>query len=157
MFGSLMPRGERSLFPSTDRFSRLLHQVEDEVKDLQEKFLGSNGGWLSEGKFSPTADLVETENAFEITLDLPGVKPEEVAVELKGGNLWITGKREEVKEEKDKTYHHVERLHGEFRRVLSLPSTIDEKKIEAAFDNGVLKITIAKAEEAKAKRIEIKG
>ncbi len=107
--------------------------------------------------FSPTTDLVETENQFEVTVDLPGLKPEEVNVELKDGALWISGKREEEKEEKGKTYHRIERRHGEFRRILPLPSTISEDQVDAKFDSGVLKITVPKCEESKTKHIEVKS
>ena len=69
-------------------------------------------------------DTNEKEDKFEVTVDLPGLKPEEVEVEFKGDSLWITGERKEEKEKKDKTYHRVERSYGEFRRVLPLPSAV---------------------------------
>ena len=123
-----------------------------------ERFSGGDDGWLTmASSFLPTTDLVETEKQFEVTVDLPGLKPEEVKVELKNGELWISGKREEEKEEKGKTYHRIERRHGEFRRVLLLPSTINEEKIDAKFENGVLKITVPKSEEVKTKHIEVKA
>jgi HSP20 family protein len=131
--------------------------MEEEMEDLVERFWGEDGGWLTgRPSFLPTTDLVETENQFEVTVDLPGLKPEEVVVELKNGDLWISGKREEEKEEKGKTYHRVERRHGEFHRVLPLPSTIKEENIEAKFENGVLRIIVPKSEEAKTKHIEVK-
>jgi HSP20 family protein len=132
----------------------MLNRMEEEMEDLVERFWGGDGGQLG---FLPTADVVETENQFEVTVDLPGLKPEEVNVELKNGELWISGKREEEKEEKGKTYHRIERRHGEFRRVLPLPSTINEEQIEAKFEHGVLRITVPKTEEAKPKHIEVKA
>ena len=112
---------------------------------------------MTEKGFMPTTDVVESENQFEVTVDLPGLKPEEVNVELKNGNLWISGRREEEKEEKGKTYHRIERRHGEFRRMLPLPSTISEEQIEAKFESGVLKVTVPKTEESKTKHIEVKA
>jgi HSP20 family protein len=136
----------------------MMSRMEEEFEDLMERFWGTDGGWLTTRTgFLPTTDLVETENQFEVTVDLPGLKPEEVNVELKNGELWISGKREEEKEEKGKTYHRIERRHGEFRRVLPLPHTINEKKIEAKFESGVLRITVPKTEEAKTKHIEVKA
>ena len=115
-------------------------------------------GWLATTtSILPTIDLVETESQFEVPVDLPGLKPEEVNVELKNGELWISGKREEEKEEQGKTFHRFERRHGEFRRVLTLPSAISEEKIDARFENGVLKISIPKSEEAQTKHIEVKA
>ena len=158
MLGSLVPWRERSLLTSTDRFSRMMNRMEGEMEDLMERFSGGDGGWLTTtSSCLPTTDLVETEKQFEVTVDLPGLKPEEVKVELKNGELWISGKREEEKEEKGKTYHRIERRHGEFRRVLLLPSTISEEKIDAKFENGVLKITVPKSEEVKTKHIEVKA
>jgi HSP20 family protein len=136
----------------------MMNRMEGEMEDLMERFWGGDGGWLTTTpSVLPTTDLVETENQFEVTVDLPGLKPEEVNVELKNGELWISGKREEEKEEKGKTYHRIERRHGEFRRVLLLPSTISVEKIDAKFENGVLKITVPKSEEVKTKHIEVKA
>ena len=158
MLGSLIPWRERSPLPATDRFSRMMRRMEDEMEDLMERFYGGDGGWLTTTpSFVPTVDLVEAENQFEVTVDLPGLKPKEVNVELKNGDLWISGKRGEEKEEKGKTHHRIERRHGEFRRVLSLPTAINEEKIEARFDDGVLKITVPKTPEAKSKHIEVKA
>jgi HSP20 family protein len=135
-----------------------MNRMEGDMEDLMERFWGGDGGWLATRPgVLPTTDLVETENQFEVTVDLPGLKPEEVDVELKNGELWISGKREEEKEEKGKTYHRIERRHGEFCRVLSLPSTINVEKIDAKFENGVLKITVPKSEEVKTKHIEVKA
>lgn len=158
MLGSLVPWRERSLFPTTDRFSRTMGRMEEEMEDLMERFWGGDGGWLTpKSGFLPTVDFVETENQFEVTVDLPGLKPEEVNVELKDGDLWISGKREEEKEEKGKTYHRVERRHGEFHRVFPLPSSIHEEQIDAQFESGVLKIIVPKSEKAKTKHIEVKA
>ena len=145
------------MLPANDRFSRAIGRMEEEMEDLIDRFWGEGQDWMTaKTEFLPTLDLVETENQFEVTVDLPGLKPEEVHVELKNGDLWISGKHEEEKEEKDKTYHRLERRHGEFRRMLSLPRTIQEEGIEAKFENGVLKITVPKSEQAKTKHVEVK-
>lgn len=156
MLSSLVPWRQRSLLPTTDRYPGRMSRIEEEMEELMQRFWGREGDWLTTGgSFLPTVDLVETENQFEVTVDLPGLKPEEVTVEFKSGELWISGKREEEKEEEGKTYHRVERSQGEFRRVLSLPESIDEGKINAHFENGVLKIVVPKSEEIKSKRIEV--
>jgi HSP20 family protein len=90
-------------------------------------------------------------------VDLPGLKPKQVTVEFKDGALWITGERKEEKEEKDKTYHRIERSYGEFRRVLPLSSAVKDDEIEAKFTDGVLKVLVPKTEEAKTRRIEVKS
>ena len=155
MFGSLVPwKRERSVFPTFDPFSQIMGRMGDEM----ERLWGEDGGWLTkETTFLPRVDVVETESQFEVQVDLPGLKPEEVNVEWNDGRLWISGKHEEEKEEKGKTYHRIERQHGEFRRVLPLPVNVKEDGIEAGFENGTLRITIPKSEEAKTKHIEVKS
>ena len=158
MFGSLIPRTERELFPLGGRFSEVLNRMEDRIEDSMERLVGGDSGWLRpvEG-FIPRINLTETETELEVTAELPGLKPEDVTVELKGHDLWISGKTQQEKEEKGKTFHRVERRHGEFRRVLALPSTVDESKIDAKFEGGVLKVTMPKTETAKPRHIEVKG
>lgn len=157
MLRSLVPWRGRSLAPTTDRFTSLFDQMDREMRDLMHGVWGTDGGELATMNFVPSVDFVEKENEFEVTVDLPGLKPEEVNVELKGEALWITGERKEEKEEKDKTYHRIERSYGEFRRVLALPSAVKEDEIEAKFVDGVLKVSVPKAEEAKTKHIEVKS
>jgi len=153
MLGSLIPWRTRSLFPASDRFTRF----EEEMQEMMSRFFPGEEGWMKPmAGFTPKLDLVESEGAFEVTVDLPGMKPEEVNVELKNGQLWITGEMKEEKEEEGKTYHRVERHYGEFRRILPLPTAVKEDEIEAKFTEGVLKITVPKSEEAKAKHIEVK-
>ncbi len=153
MLRSLIPWRESPPAPSTDRFSRLMNRMEGEMESLFGKFWSDEEVWHAD--FTPTTDLVETEKQFEVTVDLPGLKPEEVDVELKNGDLWISGKREEETEEKGKTRHRIERRCGEFCRVLPLPSTIKEGKIVAKFENGVLMVTVPKSAEARTKHIEV--
>jgi HSP20 family protein len=100
--------------------------------------------------------MTESEKAVEVTVELPGLKPEEVKVELREGMLWITGEKKEEKEEKGKTFHRIERRAGAFRRVFELPMKVEEGKVEAKFNEGVLKITLPKVEEVAPKKIEIK-
>ena len=156
MLRSLVPWRERSLLPTSDRFT-MFDQMEKEMRDLMEGFWGTDGGRWGTMNFVPSVDLVEEEGEFVVTVDLPGLKPEEVKVEFKDGALWVTGERKEEKEEKDKTYHRIERTSGEFRRVLPFPSKVLEDKIEAKFTDGVLKVSVPKAEEAKPQRIEVKS
>jgi HSP20 family protein len=135
----------------------MLTRIEDEMEDLLGRWLGEDGGPLAIAGFVPSMDLTETEGAYVVKVDLPGVKPEEVDVELKNGSLWIHGKRQEQKQEEGKTFHRIERQYGEFRRVITLPTPIKEAGIEARFTDGVLQVTLPKTEEAKAKHIEIKA
>lgn len=106
----------------------------------------------------PELDVRENTKSIVIEAELPGVAEKDVSVTLANGLLTIKGEKKDQHEEKDETHYFSERSFGAFERCLRLPDTIDETKVEAKFDKGVLKITAAKRPEAvKAERkIEIK-
>jgi HSP20 family protein len=107
--------------------------------------------------FSPETNFAETETQYEITLDLPGVKPEDFNLEFDDGQLWITGERKEEEVEKGKTFHRVERSYGQFRRGVSLGPDVDPEKIEATYKDGVLTVIVPKAPTSCPRKIEVKG
>ena len=147
----------RALAPWAARFPRL-HDFEMDFPKWMTEFLGPEmAGFGTNGKFLPEANLAETEKAVEVTVELPGMKPDEVKVEIKGEQLWITGEKKEEKEEKGKTFHRVERRAGMFRRVFALPVEVVHDKVEAKFTEGVLKVTLPKAEKVAPKQIEVKA
>jgi HSP20 family protein len=127
------------------------------MEDLMERFLTVGGEDWGLTKFTPALNLLENDTGYEVSVELPGMKPEDVTVELKEGNLWISGEKAEEKEEKDKTFHRIERRHGEFRRMVRLPGAVDPDKVEATFEHGVLHVKVLKTEEVKAKRIPVKA
>ena len=146
----------RTMVPWTGRLPRTFETFGREMETLMERFLAPEAGWLVGERFVPRTNIAETEKEFEITVELPGMKAEEVKVEMKGGELWITGEKKEEKEEKGKTFHRIERYVGEFRRVIPLPVEVEEAKIAAVFAEGVLKVTVPKAEAVKPRHIEVK-
>lgn len=147
----------RALTPWTTRLPRLFDFEMDFPKWMTENF-GPEAGLLGrEGKFLPEANMIETDKAVEVTIDLPGMKPEDVKVELHDGALWITGEKKEEKEEKGKTFHRIERRTGAFRRVMPLPVEVEADKVDARFHDGVLTIALPKIEKVAPKKIEVKG
>ena len=104
-------------------------------------------------KFTPFANLAETETSYELTLDLPGVDAEDVSVELNDGKLVIAGERKSDTAQSGKTFHRVERRYGKFRRVLSIPNPVNEDKITAEYRDGVLSVVLPKSEKIKVKKI----
>lgn len=112
----------------------------------------TRGEWVM-----PELDVHENGNQFAIEVDLPGVDEKDVSVTLANGVLTIKGEKKHEHEEKKENYYIAERSFGAFERSLQLPDTIDENKVEARFDKGVLKIVAQKKPEAvKAERkIEI--
>ena len=105
--------------------------------------------------WSPAVDMVENENELLVTADVPGVKLEDVEIKIEDGTLSFGGKREFKKEEKAGGYHRIERSYGSFQRAFALPESVDVEKTQAAYDNGVLKITLPKKEVAKPKTIKV--
>ena len=129
----------------------------DEVNDLFNRFAGEfDGGELAEFEM-PSMDLAETDSRIEVKLDVPGYKPEEVNVEVQGDMLIITGEHKEEKEEKGKTFHRIERRSGSIRRAVTLPCAVKEAEINALCKDGVLTVTMPKAEKAVTKKIPVKG
>ena len=144
----------RSMIPWSERFPASFSRFENEMGDLMERFFTKEEDWALT-RFTPALNLSETENEYEVTLELPGIEREHVNVEIKEGDLWISGEKHEEREEKEKTFHRVERRHGEFRRLVHLPGAVKEDTVEAKFTDGVLTITVPKSEEAKPKRIPV--
>ncbi len=107
---------------------------------------------------APAVDIVETDNTYELTADLPGMNQKNIEVKLAKGGLRIRGEKEEETEEKKKDYYLRERRIGSFERHFALPEDVDTDKIEASFTNGVLTVKLPKKPEAfkPEKTIEVK-
>lgn len=105
-------------------------------------------------RWQPAVDISESKERYEIRLDLPGVKPEQVQVELEDGKLKISGEKVRAEAE-GVTYRYKERVTGNFHRVFKLPEDADLNGIRAQFENGVLTLAIQKQEAAKPRKIEI--
>ncbi len=115
--------------------------------------LSSRGQWIS---FTPPADIVETENAIEVKVDLPGHSAKDIQVKLEGDTLTIQSERKAEKEVKGENYLRSERSYGIFSRSFVLPSAVDGSKPEARYVNGVLTVTLPKTEAARPRVIEVK-
>lgn len=114
--------------------------------------------WMDweEENLSLPVDLVEDDQEFRLTAELPGMKPEDVDISISGNTLTIKGEFTEEQEGERKNIHFRERRYGKFQRTATLPSTVDADKIEASFENGVLKLSLPKKEQAKPKQIPVK-
>ncbi len=138
-----------------------LDDISSDVERIFDSLVGRTVGNVFRGgnpqhKFSPNLDVVETANEFVVSVDLPGVKPEDVKVEVEDGKLTVTGNRETVVQENAKHVHRVERSKGSFHRVVSLPRDIDADRIDARYENGVLHVTLPKSAEKQPRTIEIR-
>lgn len=128
-----------------------------DLSTIEDEFDRLTGRAFSRSAWVPALDVRETEDLFEVTVDLPGMAPEDVSVTFESGVLTIGGTRQFSREESQETYHRIERSYGTFARQIKLPRTADTEKIEAAFDKGVLSVTVPKAEAAKPRTIEVKA
>jgi HSP20 family protein len=135
----------------------------EDVSDRLNRMFARPGARTSNGKetmivadWTPSVDISETENEYQIKAEIPDVKKEDVKVTLEDGVLTIQGERKHEKEERGKKYHRIERSYGSFVRTFSLPDVIDDEKVKAEFKDGVLNLHLPKSEKAKPKAIEVK-
>jgi HSP20 family protein len=133
--------------------------MQKEINRLFDRFF--RGGTLDEGEFltstwMPAVDIVEKDDEFVARVELPGVSKDDVKVTLQDNILTIRGEKKEEKESKDANYHRLERSYGSFQRSFTLPSSVKGDKVGAEYKDGILTISLPKAEEARRKQIEVK-
>lgn len=140
-----------------------LGAFEDLSQDMERVFdslLGRTVGTMlrsnANERFVPPLDVSESDAAYKVVLDLPGVNPENVKVEMHDGKLSVSGSRSSVSEESKENYHRVERTSGSFHRLVALPGEVDVEKIDASYEHGVLAITIPKIAKQQPKKIQIR-
>jgi HSP20 family protein len=110
---------------------------------------GERQSWM------PSLDVIETKDAIKLKVEVAGMDPDDISLEVEDNVLTISGERrfeEQVEEDK---YYRIERRYGSFTRSVALPQNVNSEAIEAGYENGVLEVTVPKAEEARAKRIEV--
>ena len=106
--------------------------------------------------FVPAVDISERDEAYVLDAEIPGIKKEEIRIEVKDGILTVSGERKYEHEEMKDTYTRVERCYGNFHRSFKLPDHVEEDKIDAEYKDGVLTVTIPKGERAQPKQIDVK-
>jgi HSP20 family protein len=141
----------------------------DPLSRMREEFDHMLSTWFTDNdasrmsSFSPSLDLNETENSYEVHVDLPGLQPNEINVQLSDNVLTIHGERKfEKTDEKEKGHkngpkHVIERFHGTFSRSVMLPGAVKSDKIDANYKDGVLSISLPKAEGCKTCQINVKS
>lgn len=130
----------------------LMNQLQREMDNLLRRDADSTSpvsDWI------PAVDIRETENAYVLHADIPGVSADDIEIHMENHVLSISGKREFDSTEEKEGYKRVERVRGKFHRRFSLPDTVDGEKITAKTNNGVLEVTIPKQEKVLPRKIEI--
>jgi len=110
---------------------------------------------LAMADWTPSADISETNKAYLIKAEIPGINKEDVKVTLQDGMLTIQGERKMEKEEKDKKFHRIERSYGSFMRSFRVPDDADASAVKADFKDGILNVTLNKSAKAKTKAINV--
>jgi len=108
---------------------------------------------------SPSIDIHESEQAYTISAELPGIDPKDVELDLHDNTLTLRGEKRSERTEDDRGRHYTERSYGRFERTIPLPAEVDAERVEASYESGVLKVTLPKNMQArdKSRRIEIRG
>lgn len=128
-------------------FAELRHRLDQAFRDISE---GAQHGW------TPSVDLVRRDDALVLRADIPGIKPDEVKIEVEDDVLTVSGEHSEEKEEKKERYVRRERRYGSFSRSMVLPKGVAANDIEAKTEDGVLEVTIPTPKEERQK-VEIKA
>ena len=138
----------RNVAALQDRINRIFDESFSRTADLDDD--------ISMSAWKPLVDIYETDESIILKAELPGIKKDDVSVEVKDNVLTLKGVRTEEKEIKEKNYYRKERAFGTFSRTFNLQHRIQPDKIKARFKDGVLKIEIPKPEEEKPKQITVK-
>mgnify|MGYP003573726583 CR=1 FL=1 len=131
-----------------------LMRVQRQMNRLFDDFEGEDETPMA--TYAPRMNVTDMEDHIEVTAELPGMNRDQVKIEINNNVLTISGEKLDEHEKKDRNLYISERVFGQFHRSFQLPSQVDVSKIEAAFNGGILNVSLPKVEEAKPKQIEIK-
>ena len=138
----------RDLMTIQERMNRLFDQTLSKTR-------GDDEEGLTASTWSPPVDIFETADSIVLKAELPGVTRENIDIQVRDNALTLKGERRFEREVKDENYLRIERSYGAFQRGFNLPAMIQQDKIKAVFKDGVLEVTLPKAEEAKPKQVKI--
>lgn len=160
---SLIPwRSKEETAAPLTAMERSMARLRNEMDSLFDRFVGGRWGFgeddrgLTPFPRSLRADLAESEDEVTITMELPGVDPNDLEINVVGNALSVRGEKRQEQESKERNYHYVERQFGSFQRSIPLPASVDSDHVDADFRNGVLTVRLAKRPDARPKRIPVK-
>ena len=144
-----MPIVKYAPFSDIEDFPAGLRLFQDSINRLLSEDGGKTRPW------APAVDILETENELVLKADVPGVDLKDIDIQLENGTLTVKGERKFEKEATNKGFHRMERSYGSFVRIFTVPETVEAENVKAAYDAGVLTITLPKKEIAKPKAIKV--
>jgi HSP20 family protein len=138
-----------------------LRSAQDEMAQMSPMLAHALGLHRQQGSatttaWAPALDISERKDAYLVTVELPGLKPEDLDITMEDGLLTIQGERQFTSESSEQQFHRVERRYGAFRRSITLPAHVMAEGIQASLEDGVLQLLVPKAEEATPKRIQVR-
>jgi len=136
----------KDLLTLRERMNRLFEEAFP-FRTEEREFIGST--WV------PAVDIYEKDNELVLTAEVPGVKEDDIEIKIEDNTLILKGERKFERETKEENYHRIERSYGSFYRSFTLPDYVDQDKIRAEYENGVLRIVMPKREELKPRKIKV--
>lgn len=127
---------------------------QDDFNRMVRQFFGDSDASLA-GAFSPALDVEENEDGFTLHIELPGIAPDDVDVSIEENVLTVAGQREFYSDSNAEGFKRIERRFGKFHRAVRLPDRVDPDNVQASYKDGLLTITVPKAESAKPRRIQV--
>ena len=137
----------RDLVTRRDRMNRLFEDAVSTARSEEKDMISAS--------WAPAVDIYEDESQLVLTAEIPGINEKDVEIKIEDNTLSIHGERKLEKETKEENYHRIERAYGSFYRSFTLPNHIDQDKIQAEHENGVLKITMPKKPELQPRKVKI--
>jgi HSP20 family protein len=138
-----------------DPFREVL-TLQNRLNSLFQDYRGQNeSDVVSTAAFVPPVDIYEDEHKIVLKLEVPGLKQEDLDIQIENNTLTVRGERKFEKEEKEENFHRIERRYGSFYRAFTVPTTMNTENVKASYDAGVLKIELEKRAEAKPKQIKV--
>lgn len=131
-----------------DPFENLFHQLFGSEPDKRA---------VTQSDRTPLADISETDAAYELAFELPGLTDADIQVDVHDHTLTVTAERKDDRERQDRKWHRVEHRYGRYARTISLPRAASSENVDAVYENGVLTVTVPKTQEAQAKRIQVRS
>ncbi len=147
----------RQLVPWNSAGGQFVDAFVREMEGLASRLQDESGGSDELASFAPRTNVAETETAYELAIELPGMQAEDFNIEFHEGRLSVTGERQRETKTEGKTFHRLERQYGKFRRTFTLGQDVDTAGVTAEYKNGILHVTVPKSEKAKPTRIPVKS
>ena len=129
----------------------------DPFTTLIDSFFSNSIPELFDTDLIPPTNISETEQAYLVALEMPGLKEDEIQVQMQDGQLVVSAERRDERQDQGRTWHRIEQRFGKMSRTIALPKGTAPDSVQAAYKNGILTLTVPKAPEAKPTRIQVKG